>query len=96
MKVTTEEVEYIAELARLAFSSEEKSILASEMSRILDYVEKLNELDITDVEPMTHVMDLYNVERDDVVMERITREQSLSAAPDADSEYFRVPKVIDA
>jgi len=95
MKVTPDEVDYIAELARLDFSAEEKSALASEMSHILDYVEKLNELDTSNVEPMTHVMDLYNVGRDDVVQERITREQGLSNAPDSDGEYFRVPKVID-
>ena len=69
--------------------------MALQLTRILDYVEKLEELDVSDVEPMSHVLDLYNVVRPDVATTRITRPVALSNAPDADSEFFRVPKVID-
>ncbi|NNE35325.1 MAG: Asp-tRNA(Asn)/Glu-tRNA(Gln) amidotransferase subunit GatC [Rhodothermales bacterium] len=95
MKVTKEQVRHIAALARLRFDREEEEGVAEELSRILDYVEKLNELDVSDVPPMAHVLDLDNVVRPDVVAARISREEALSNAPDADDTYFRVPKVIE-
>ena len=94
MAVTREEVRYIASLARLYFAEGEEQEMADQMSAILEYTTKLNELDTSDVEPMTHVLDLTNVMRDDVVEERITTEEALRNAPDADSDFFRVPKVI--
>lgn len=69
--------------------------MAEEMGRILDYVDKLNELDTTGVPPMSHVLDIHNVFREDEAETRISREDALKNAPDADSTYFRVPKVID-
>lgn len=95
MKVTIEQVREIAVLARLRFSEEEEASLATDLSRILDYVEQLEELDISAVEPMSHVLDLHNVVRPDVPFTRISRSDALDNAPDADAEYFRVPKVID-
>ena len=95
MKVSLEQVRQIAALARLEFSPDEEERLAHDLSRILDYVEKLEELDVTDVEPMSHVLDLYNVMRSDESRTRISRDEALSNAPDADAEYFRVPKVIE-
>lgn len=95
MSVSVEEVKYIASLARLRVGEEEEERLAKQMSEILDYVEKLNELDTTAVPAMSHVLDLYNVSRGDAVEQRITREEALKNAPDADSQYFRAPKVID-
>lgn len=95
MAISKEEVQHIASLARLRFSEDEEEQLAGEMSRILDHVETLNELDTTGVPPMSHVLDVHNVFRDDEVEERIDREDALQNAPDADGEYFRVPKVIE-
>lgn len=95
MSISIEEVHYIASLARLRFSEEEEERLAGQMSRILEYMEQLNELDTTGVPPMAHVLDLTNVFREDDARTRITREEALRNAPDADDEYFRVPKVID-
>lgn len=95
MAISVDEVRYIAQLARLEFSAEEEQVLAEQMSKILDYVAQLNELDTRDVPPMSHVLDLYNVLREDVVVQRITHEEALRNAPDADSDYFRVPKVIE-
>ena len=95
MSLTVDDVRYIAALARLRFSEDEERHLAEQMSEILDYMDKLNELDTTDVPPMSHVLDLYNVFREDAARQRITTEQALRNAPDADSDYFRVPKVIE-
>ena len=69
--------------------------MAQQMSSILDYMAKLNELDTEHVPPMSHVLDLNNVFREDVVETRITREEALRNAPESDGEYFRVPKVIE-
>lgn len=95
MAVTVDEVRYIAQLARLRFEEAEEKKLAREMTEVLEYVEKLNELDTTAVPPMSHVLDLHNVFRKDEVEVRISTEEALKNAPDADSEYFRAPKVID-
>lgn len=93
--ITLDEVRYIARLARLEFSPEDEERLAREMNDILAYMEKLNELDTSSVPPMSHVLDLVNVFRDDRVEQRISRDDALENAPDADGEYFRVPKVIE-
>ena len=69
--------------------------MAEEMSQILDYVEKLDELDTSGVPPMSHVLDVTNVYREDEVEERIDREQALEPAPEAEQGYFVVPKVVD-
>lgn len=95
MSVSTDEVRHIARLARLQFSDAEEEQLAQEMSRILDHMDTLNELDTTGVPPMSHVLDLHNVYRADEVEERIDREDALQNAPDTDGKYFRVPKVIE-
>lgn len=95
MAVTMRDVEYIADLARLLFTEEEKRRLERELNRILEYVEKLNELDTASVEPLRHVWELENRMRPDQVRRWISREEALRNAPAADSDYFRVPKVIE-
>ncbi len=66
MSISKENIEHIASLARLSLTEEEKDLFGSQLSSILDYMEKLNELDTTDVEPTSHVLPLSNVMRDDV------------------------------
>ena len=95
MSVTIEEVRHIARLARLRLTEDEEIAMASQLSKILDYVEQLNELDLTGVEPMSHVLDLVNAMRDDEVEHRITHEEALRNAPAADSDYFRVPRFVE-
>lgn len=95
MSVSIEQVRYIASLARLRFTDEEERRLAEQMNDILKYIEKLDELDTTGVQPMSHVLDLNNVFRPDVTESRISREEALKNAPDADDAYIRAPKVIE-
>lgn len=95
MRVTLDQVRNIASLARLHFSDDERVEMARQMTKILEYMDKLNELSLEGVEPMSHVLDLYNVTREDTPLQRITRDEALSNAPDAGDAYFRVPKVID-
>lgn len=95
MSVTNEDVKYVADLARLRFSEEETEKLAGEMSKILDFMETLGEVDTTDVEPLEHVIELEYRFRDDTTEESLSHEKALKNAPDADTDYFRVPRVIE-
>lgn len=94
MAVTVAEVEHIAKLAKLEFSEAEKEKFTHQLNSILAYVEQLNRLDTTDVEPLSHVIDLRNVLREDVVQPGLTTEEALMNAPSKTEEFFRVPKVI--
>jgi len=71
------------------------STLSDQLSELLDYVDQLNELDTDDVEPLSHPLPLRNVFREDQVGPMLSNEDALSAAPQRDSEYFKVPKVLD-
>lgn len=95
MAVSIDDVRYIAALARLRFTEDEEARLAEQLSTMLDYVDQLQQLDTTGVPPMAHVLDLADVMRDDASASRITRDDALRNAPDADGAYFRVPKVIE-
>ena len=94
MKITLEEVEHVATLARLEISSEAKVNLTEQMNEILLYMDKLNELDTTGVEPTSHVVDLHNAFRVDAVKESFPRDQILDNAPEANEAEFIVPKII--
>ena len=95
-KITIEDVEYVAGLAQLTLDDAAKERLAKEMGDILTYMDQLNELDTSDVEPMMHVLDIANVYREDEVGSSLDREAALSNAPKTDGEYFLVPRILDA
>jgi aspartyl-tRNA(Asn)/glutamyl-tRNA(Gln) amidotransferase subunit C len=94
MSVTKKDVEKIAELARLKFNENELESFAEEMNKILSYVEKLNELDTENVEPLSHPNETINVFRNDELKQSISTEDALKNAPDKDDKFFKVPKVI--
>jgi len=95
MSVTREDVKYTAGLARLQLSEEEAEGLVKDMNKILDYMETLEELDTSGVEPLEHVIDLEYRLREDKAKKPLDHEKALKNAPDADSDYFRVPRVIE-
>jgi len=95
MKITKQEVEHVARLARLELSEQEKDKLTDQLSNILTYVEKLNELDTTGVEPTAHVLDINNVMRDDLPGESLTQERALANAPEKAAGHYKVPKIIE-
>ena len=82
-------------LARLSLTEEEKELFGAQLSSILDYMEKLNELDTKDIEPTSHVLSISNVMREDVPRDSIAREDALSNAPDKTEKFYRVPKIIE-
>jgi aspartyl-tRNA(Asn)/glutamyl-tRNA(Gln) amidotransferase subunit C len=95
VRISIEEIEHIASLARLSLTEKEKELFGSQLSSILDYMEKLNELDTRNIEPTSHVLPLSNVMRNDVPGPSIPREDALMNAPDHTEKFFRVPKIIE-
>ena len=95
MKITKNEVKHVAHLARLEFSEEEQEKFTSQLNDILMYIEKLNQIDTTGVEPMSHAISLNNAFRDDHVGESLKHDLALANAPEARGFFFRVPKVIE-
>ena len=95
MKITVEDVDYVAQLARLTLSEVEKELFTTQLNAILEYMENLNELDTTAVEPTFHVVAHQNAMREDKVQQSITQEDSLNNAPDRATGCFRVPRIIE-
>lgn len=111
MKVTDKDVAYVAELANLELTSEERTGMLRDLNSILEYMDRLNELDTSDVPPMAQVSDRYGVDeskrgserfayasREDIVeglRKSLPHKEALANAPDADEDFFRVPKVIE-
>jgi aspartyl-tRNA(Asn)/glutamyl-tRNA(Gln) amidotransferase subunit C len=95
MKITKQEVDHVAKLARLEFSEEEKDRFAEQLSNILTYMEKLNKLDTKGVEPTAHVLDIRNVMRDDVPAASLPQERALANAPEKAAGHYKVPKIIE-
>jgi aspartyl-tRNA(Asn)/glutamyl-tRNA(Gln) amidotransferase subunit C len=94
MKVERGEVEHVAHLARLKLTEEEKELFTGQLNAILDYMEKLNELDTSGVEATFHVVSHHNIMREDEVKDSFPQEVSLANAPDRARGCFRVPKII--
>ncbi|MBI1341446.1 MAG: Asp-tRNA(Asn)/Glu-tRNA(Gln) amidotransferase subunit GatC [Terrimonas sp.] len=94
MEINDELVDKLAHLSRLSFKKEEKQEIKQDLQKIIQFVEKLNELDTTGVEPLLHMSEEINVLRDDEVRDSISRETALKNAPLHDEQYFKVPKVI--
>lgn len=87
-------MEYVGILAKLELSREEKEAAKADMEKMLDYIDTLNELDTSEVEPMSHVFPVHNVFREDVVTNGDNREQTLANAPLRKEDSFEVPKTI--
>ena len=94
MEITLEMVDRIAHLARLQFNEEEKAELKVDLERMIEFVEKLKEVDTTGVEPLLHISDAINVLREDEVKQTITKQEALLNVPLTDGNFIKVPKVI--
>jgi len=111
MKVTEKDVGYVADLANLELTEQERATMLRDLNSILEYVDRLNELDTSDVAPMAQVSDRYGVDeskqgserfsyatRDDILeglRKSLPHDEALANAPDPDDDFFRVPKVIE-
>ena len=95
MKITLEQVRYVAELARLELAPAEEERLTGQLNAILEYMGQLAEVDTAGVEATSHVLPLTNVMRDDVVHECLTTAEALANAPAAEQGHFAVPKILE-
>ena len=93
--ITREDVEHVAELARLELTAAEKGQFIAQLNSILTYIEKLSELNTAGVEPTSHVLPMSNVFRDDEVRPSLDRAEVLAQAPAAEQDRFRVPRILD-
>jgi len=88
-------IEHLSRLSRLAVSDDEKILFANQIDSILNYMDKLNELDTGNVEPTSHVILLSNVVREDLPRDSLNRQDALMNAPDKTDKFYRVPKIIE-
>ena len=93
--ISREEVQHVARLARLHLTDEEAERMREQLDAILEYVDKLRELDVGGVEPTAHAVPLINVMRDDALAPSLPQEAALANAPDRAGEFFRVPRIIE-
>ena len=95
MKISQQDVEYVARLARLTLEPEELATMTEQMDAILGYVDKLNELDTEGIEPTAHAVPMANAFREDEVRPSIGVDRAMQNAPESQDGCFRVPKVIE-
>ncbi len=91
--ITVKDVEHVAKLARLELTDAEKELYTKQLGDVLKYVEQMNEVDTSDVKPMTQVVDFCNVMREDVPNLEISKEALMSNAPEEENGFFKVPKI---
>ena len=94
MKVDKETIRKIVHLSRLEFDEKEEQSLLQDVNKILDWVEKLNEVNTENVKPLTHMSEEVNILREDIVANTLKHEDALVNGPKKDSDYFRVPKFL--
>ena len=94
MGIDLQNTEHIAVLSRLDLSDNEIPIYADQLSKILNYVDQLNDLDTTDVEPTSHILNLTNVVRDDEIIHSLSSEQIFQNAPEQEEAFFKVPQIM--
>jgi len=94
-KIDQKQVRKVAKLSRLELTEAEVEEFTAQLCAILEYMEKINELDTADVEPMAHCLPISNVFRQDCVRESLGTEKALANAPQRDGKFFKVPKILD-
>ena len=95
MKLSLEQVDHVAQLAQLALTDQEKDLFREQLSSILEYAERLQQVDTNDIPPTANVLPLENVMRDDEVRPSLPLEDVLANAPDAEDDCFRVPVILE-
>lgn len=94
-KITKEQVEHVANLARLTFDEQEIDVFTNQLANIINFAEQLNELDTDGVEPTTHVLEIKNVLRKDKPRQWLTKEEALKNAPEHKDGQFKVPSMFE-
>lgn len=95
MKITYEDVKHVAQLARITLTSEQITVLSKQLNDIVEYIEQLNEIDTSTIEPTSHVVPLNNIFREDLITPSLPRQEMLKNAPDSNDRFYIVPKIIE-
>ncbi len=95
MEINDDLIAHISNLARLSFEGEKNEEIKKDLNNILEFMGKLNEVNTEDVEPLIFLSEEINVLREDIPKQTTTHEEALKNAPKKDSDYFRIPKVLD-
>ncbi len=95
MKVSREEVLHVAELSQLNLEEAEVEQFQEQLSQIIDWQEKMNQLDLKGLDPMIHVQDMKNVSREDQEVPSLTKDETFKNAPAVEGDYFKVPRIIE-
>ena len=95
MKISTEDVQKLAHLSRLQLNDSEAEAMKQDLTKILDFVAAIEAMDLEGIEPLVYMTDRENVLREDQPEAVMTHAQAMKNAPDADSDYFRVPRVVE-
>jgi aspartyl-tRNA(Asn)/glutamyl-tRNA(Gln) amidotransferase subunit C len=95
VKITKEQVEHVANLARLNLTEEEKEEMISDMGVIIEFADRINELNIEDITPTAHVIPINNVFREDIVQPSFSRDELLKNAPNKEDGCFSVPRIVE-
>jgi len=95
MNIDDKTIDHLANLSKLEFNSEEKTAIKKDLEKMLDFIGKLDEIDTSGVEPLLFMTDEVNVLREDDAVDSISQEEALKNAPKKDTDYFRVPKVLE-
>jgi aspartyl-tRNA(Asn)/glutamyl-tRNA(Gln) amidotransferase subunit C len=89
------EISHVASLARLKLADSEKELFSKQVDSIISYIDKLNELDTSDIKPTAHVLPISNVFREDELKSSLPRDKALQNSPGKDESFYRVPKIIE-
>ena len=95
MKIDIKTIEKLASLSKLNFSEEELDLISKDMTKMVDFINQLDEIDTEGVEPLIHVNEGFNNWREDEIREMLDQKEALSNSPIKDSTYFKLPKVLD-
>lgn len=95
MKITKEQVTHVANLARLNLTEEEKENMTKDMESIITFIDQINQLDISDVNPTAHIIPINNVFREDIVQKSMDRDELIKNAPVKENGCFSVPKIVE-
>lgn len=94
-RISTDQVKYVANLARLAITEDEAVLLTQQLDAIITYAEQLNEVDTENVKPTSHVLDMKNIMREDIPKKGLDNEEVVKNAPDHADGYIRVPSILE-
>tara|TARA_Y100000389_G_C17435124_1_gene505024 strand:- start:630 stop:920 length:291 start_codon:yes stop_codon:yes gene_type:complete len=95
MKITDHEIQNLAHLSRLELNESESADMKKDLSKILDFIAAIDEIDIKNVEPLVYMTDSENILREDIISSKLSLKKAMKNNPDQSSNYFTVPKVID-